>query len=371
LFLLATVYLHYVALACTLCCGQMGQSSASPMNLVTWIDSLVLSWGENSRARTLQGWTAWQIYDTDLEVRAAARLAPDYDASDGARDLEIRFQRRRQGRHRERYLYVRFAATQRRLDIPRAWKTLGRLPRSRIRRRHRRLGIVGLSRVIYWSEMLPREDVRAQILIALVQLELVSDGTVVHELFKYVRSFRRDVSSDAAWDVASELLQYWSYPEDYRAFRKYVSIRLQLRLRQFQVLPAKEAPIRMEELYQQTRDAESRFESNDKQGDLDDSGKSTTSPWLRITDRISVQDTALILGISPSYVYKLIKRMALRKTACDRKVEIRKEDIHHISERLAAKKVRQQRQRELIDAGAKYGTARKRIYRRFGPLPHV
>jgi len=345
----------------------MGQNSVSPMDLVRWVESLVLSWGENIQARGTEGWTEEQIYMAP-EVRAGARLAPDYDASDGTRALEIRFKRRGQGRHRERYLYVKFVPPKRRMDSPRAWRKIGKILRPRRGHQHRRLGIMELSRVIYWSQEVRSEDIKAQILIFLVQLKLVSDETFFLELVKYVRSFRKEVSRDIALDVASELAQHWSFPEDFRAFRKYVSKRLLLAERQLQVLPVEGLQIREEELHSKIGDAESEFEFFDEEENLEDSGKSSAAPTLPTADWMTVQDIASILGVSASYGYKLIKRGALRHDVRDGKLKVPREDIDSISKKFIAKKSKQELQRELVGAGAKPETARKRIYRKFRPL---
>jgi excisionase family DNA binding protein len=350
------------------CSGQMGQNVASPINLVGWVESLVSSWGENLNARAAAGWTEDQTFDANPEVRAAARLAPDYDSTDGTRALEIRFKRRKQGRQRERYLYVKFIPAGRRLDSPRVWRRLAKLPRRK--RKHRKLGLAQLSRIIYWNQQVPVKDIRAQILIALIQLKLVSDARFSRDLAKYVQSIRKGVSRDIAWDVTGELLQHWSFPEDFRAFRKYVSTRLRLALRKILVLQAEESLIRAEDLHREIRNAESEFEPDDEKGNLEYSRKSN-APFLRIADWMTVDDAAFLLGISSSYIFKLIRRGALNKDLRGRRVKIRKEDIEDISKKLTAKKSRQEHQSKLIAAGIKYETARKRIYRKLGPLSHT
>ena len=339
------------------------------MELVEWVASLIAAWGENLAGSASDGWTTEDIHDADPEVRAAARLAPDHDAPQGARTLEIRFKRRGPGRHRERYLYVKFAPTARRLDHPRVWRKLGRLPKSGKFRRHRRLGLVELSRIIYWNEEALLEDIRAQIVIAVVQLKLVPTETAVYELVKYIRSFRKWISHDTAWDVASELYQYWSFPEDFRAFRKYVSIRLRV-ARGRQVLEAKEIPIRVEDLARRIRDAETSIELDDD-GEMKVPRESAPPVLIPTAEWMTVEDAARSLDLSPSYVYKIIKRRGLEAQVSDGRVGIRKEDIDHILGQRAEKILRQQMQENLVAGGVKYAAARKRVYRERGSLPRL
>jgi hypothetical protein len=308
------------------------------------------------------------MYDANPEVRAAARLAPDYDSADGTRSLEIRFKRRKQGRQRERYLYVKFIPARRRLDSPRVWRRLAKL--RRYQRKHRKLGLAQLSRIIYWNQQVPAKDIRAQILIALVQLELVSDARFSRDLAKYVQSVRKGVSRDIAWDVASELVQHWSFPEDFRAFRKYLSTRLRLALRKFHVLQAEESLIQPEDLHREIRNAEFEFEAADEKENLEYSRKSN-APFLRIADWIAVDDAVSLLGISPSYIYKLIKRGAIKKDVSSGKIKIPKNEVENISKKITTKLLRRQLQSESIEAGVKSETVRKRIYREFGPLSRL
>jgi hypothetical protein len=257
------------------------------------------------------------------------------------------------------------------MDRPRAWRKVGKILRPRPGHRHRRLGIMELSRVIYWSQEVRAEDIGAQILIFLVQLRVGSDETFFRALAKYVRSFRRYVSPDTALDVATELVQHWSFPEDFRAFRKYVSRRLLLARRQLQVLPAEELLIREAELHSNLGEVESAFERFDEEENLEDSGRSNAPPTLPTADWMTVQDATSVLGLSASYLYKLIKSGALKKDVRDGEVKIQKEDIYRLLDRVKAKRARQEQQRELEESGAEYEAARKKIYRKHGALLRI
>jgi hypothetical protein len=84
-----------------------------------------------------------------------------------------------------------------------------------------------------------------------------------------------------------------------------------------------------------------------------------------------VDDVALNLDLSPSYVYKLIKRERLQTHSSDGRIKFQKEDADHILGRRAEKKLRQQMQDDLVAGGVKYAAARKRVYREIGPLTRL
>lgn len=105
-----------------------------------------------------------------------AELCPmlDYEKPTRALCLQVGLRKRGPGRHRDRYIYLRIGLAHRRLSQPRAWhRALGGLLPTSQARRHRRLSFARLSRNIYWTPLMPPDDLKAQLIIALVQLRVL------------------------------------------------------------------------------------------------------------------------------------------------------------------------------------------------------
>lgn len=118
--------------------------------------------------------------------------------------LQMKLCRKGAGRHVDRFIYIRSEHTGRRLEHARTWRILGGLPRKR--RRHRRLTAPQLSRDLYWSPEIPDEDLKAQLIIALVQLGLLEEDWSVEWLVRHLCALQAGMSREIAFPVASHIL---------------------------------------------------------------------------------------------------------------------------------------------------------------------
>ena len=118
---------------------------------------------------------------------------------------------------------VRLNSAKRRLEFSGSWRKLGRFVNAR---KEGEFLLIEFSRDIYFSPEMPSDDLRAQLIIALVQLRVLSEASEISAwLEKYLRRFRMPPCNDRRSVrniVAARLLMNWSYPEDFRAFRKYI-----------------------------------------------------------------------------------------------------------------------------------------------------
>jgi hypothetical protein len=263
---------------------------------------------------------------------------------------------------------VKFVPPKRRLKKPRAWRSLGKILRPSTD--HRRLGFIHLSRIIYWHREIPVADVRAQVIVALFQLQLVSNETFQRDLLAYIRGFRRGGTLDAATTVATDLISRWSFPESHRAFRKYVASSL-IRAKERIHPQYKEKPVSAEDIYPMIREAESAVEFDSEAEEDEITLKAATEFHPVTEDHTNVEYAASILGVCRSHLYKLIKQGRIQTKTCNRILQIPEYEIVRLSKSIAARRQR----REVIDGatrrGAKLGAARKAIYRKFGPSPRI
>src|SRR3982751_2389505 len=108
---------------------------------------------------------------TGQSFQAEVRVIQDREKQDGSLAIEIWFRRRGPGRHCSRYLLISQTAIRRRLDDPRLWRTLASASLKRKRKHRRLLWSVHLSREIYLADDVPTKDLRAQIVLAMVQMQ--------------------------------------------------------------------------------------------------------------------------------------------------------------------------------------------------------
>jgi hypothetical protein len=304
-----------------------------------------------------------------LEVRAKAQPIPDYDGSALSGALDFRLSRKGPGRHRERFLHVKFVAPERRLNAPRAWRPLGTILKPSTD--HRRLGLVELSRILYWNSEIPIADVRAQVIVALLQLRLVSHETFTKALISYLRGFRSGVTVDAAATVATNLVSRWSFPESHRAFRKYIASSLNRAKEEDPGLQYREKPVSAEALYRMIRDAESAVEFDREPKDDEVTSKAATQFHSIRDGGADVEDAASILGVCASYVYKLIKQGRIQTTTSNGIFRIPVRELVRLGKSITARKERRAVVSSLNRKGVKLGTARKAAYRKTGPCPRI
>jgi hypothetical protein len=144
-------------------------------------------------------------------------------------------------------------------------------------------------------------------LIAIAQLSLVPTETVVPNLILLVSRFRTSLHQETATEVAADLLLRWSFPEDFRAFRKYLARLLASHRRQSRPIGS--------------------------------AGKT----WLPSGDGASwvwAQDAGAYLGLSTGYIYKLIDRKSLETNSESGYVKVRERDVSLILSAMNMKNAR-------------------------------
>ena len=304
----------------------MGQRLLSDLESIDCLVAQIICWGEN-----LASWRDLTERPDRLSIEserfsAELSLALDRDKEDGTLAIEIRLRRRGSGNHRGRFLLVSWGQTAVRLDYPRLWRVAaGKVLKGK--RRHRRLlDIFHLSREIYWTPAIPAEDLRAQVVLALAQLGCIPPiptgrNLLVHYINHKFRipirgltsSERKQAREAISFWSADEVLNHWSFPEDCRAFRKYVKTRVRLARREY--LRGGDSALKSNECQglELTDD-----ECGEKEEPSWDARVDGSEPWQsslsrpepirrEMAEEMPIADAADHLQRSPSYLYKLIR----------------------------------------------------------------
>jgi hypothetical protein len=306
---------------------------------------------------------------------ATLRLIPDYERGDGSLCVDVRLVRKGPGRHRERFLYLRHDQATRRLEYPRTWRSLGG---SHLRRSHRRkLTFMELSRDIYWNPKAPSADLRAQVVIVLDQFGLISRRASLRWLNTYLGQFRvplgtvgssanarENVRKSIRWSTAAHLLDQWCYPEDGRAFRRYVTNRIRLETRAYNHTSStfsldNESLNRLRQAEDSPLQKTHSYRSSDDLAQTIGTGNAV---------RVSVSRAAEILGWTRAYLYRLIHQGKVNVTS-GKPQSITSDEIRRLAEIRILKERRGAEEKALQESGKTPEAARKAIYRKYGRCP--
>jgi hypothetical protein len=346
--------------------NKRDKPAVSDSALVGLLCSKASEWGKKltdpkTHPQSLTNWLKGDSFKAEL------RLEPDYDRTDNALCISIRLKRVTRGPQLEKIVHIRYATTSRRLDHARTWRRLGGLRKKRrIHRRHEGVSLVGFAREIYWHPSTLEIDLRVQLVIALIQLDLLRDSALDTELQLYVETFRHGISKDIAYAVATDVLEKWSFPEDYRAFRRYVSKQLNLALRRNRFHDADELSdvIRSEEVHHAILETESKIGVLRKPDDEDGGNSIRRAPIPSSAGGFwKVQDASVALRVTPRYIYKLIQKGSLQSKRRDGVVVVPTSEIKRLHAFFAQSELNRTQRKELVSQGIKGETARKRIYR--------
>src|SRR6266849_2139507 len=192
--------LHYCAGSMRLVFEQMGHAVLSDRKCVDYLCRELERLGKSIEATSAM--SRWQQLSSvrGEHFEASIRLTPNYDHGDDSAVVEVTLHRRGSGRPRERFLYLRPKAAGKRLAYPRSWRRLGGLRTDhtgngggdRVHhggqgktktapRGHRKLLFAEASRDIYWKPEVSSEDLKAQVVIALLQLGMLPKGSQLQE----------------------------------------------------------------------------------------------------------------------------------------------------------------------------------------------
>ena len=223
-------------------------------------------------------------------------------------------------------------------------------------------GVVRRSRAIYWSPSQPPKDIKAQIIVALIQLRLLADpSSFVRWLEQYVlQNFKIMAPPQArkpiAMDTISNILSHHGLTEDFRSWRKYVHFCLDRASRDIS------SSARDPEGVPDPRSYPSSEESSDE-------GTGLVGSW-------TVADCARKLDVSRQYANRLIRRLVREgKLTPLQKTPLRISESH-VDMLLSGRKKRSREQKsrirkrkELEQKGWSFEAARKLVNRKRGRLP--
>jgi hypothetical protein len=320
---------------------------------------------------------SWVREEVIRGERLTARIAllSDYERNDGTLCIRIFVNPIGTSGDGERAIYIRWDGAARKLHDPKVWRKLGRLQKTNGSK-----NMVQNSRDIYWRDAVPAADLKAQIVIALIQMRLLSENSALHFwLPEYIRDnyrirfstqgSRRDdrqTRDEVALRVADKLKRQWSFPEDFRAFRFYVSKLVRVALsetlgsakREISATAQKSEPYFLPKESEDTN-AHRMFK------------RSVHDPPYVPGNRsgLNVEEIADRLRVSKRYIYKLLERGIVQ--GAGNPICIPNSEIIRIETILEERRQRSDEKRELQRLGVAREAARKKIYRRFGPLPHI
>jgi excisionase family DNA binding protein len=234
------------------------------------------------------------------------------------------------------------------------------------KRRHKRLlASIELSREIYWTEEIPAEDLTAQVLLALLQLSCISPTPLARErLQAYVRdTFRIPVPKAVpgaeryqareaiAFLATDSVLNHWSFPEDSRAFRKYVKIKVRFASREyFGSYDRSEQCARLagSNLDDARLDDVPSWDARKEQARVWQSSLSGLAPQpSTLKDEMTVDESALYLNRSKGYVYRLIRQQRIAKSATGGSLKLLGEDVAGAGRILDVRRIRQSKRKAL------------------------
>jgi AraC-like DNA-binding protein len=366
----------------------MGQQLLSDFESIDCLVVQIALWG-----KTLISWRDLTQRPDRLSIEgerfcAELSLGLDRDKQDGTLAIEIRLKRRGPGRHRGRFLLVSWGQTVRRLDYARQWRIVaGKVEGTR---RHRRLlDSCHLSREIYWTPAIAAEDLRAQVVMSLAQLGCIPPILARDLLRSYIdQKFRFGISGLSPIEreqareaisflAADEVLNHWFFPEDCRAFRKYVRTRVKLARRQY--LRGCDSGRNSNEYHGRDRSYDEREEKMEPSWDprINDAEPCQSSlprpEPIRpeIAEEMPIADAAEHLHVSPSYLYKLIRDGRLPRIFKKSTQVLPRKDVERVRDALAQRKGLREQRENMELSGRTASAARKAAYRAFGPMPRT
>lgn len=360
------------------CIEQMGHPCLSDFESVTCLTRPIIAACENSPAECTE--RTERPSDCSVEspgFRACLFLygAPRFKDSPIA---TIELVPKGPGRRRARQILVSWFQTNRRLDHPRVWRVFGGMLDKRRARKHTRLTVLHLAREIYVGPKMPAVDLEAQLIIAVLQLGCAPrSGALSEWLVSYVRRYkfrigkeiparaRKHIKDSVAYLVANALLERWSFPEDYRAFRQFVHRGIARELAAERSLLAgyddAELPIR----YDEDEPTAGAGSSGIKRSSL----TGTHGVGHDCSD-LSVAQVAEHLNVSESYVYRLVRlgRIVKQKTGV---IRIAGQDLETIRDTYVKRSSLREKRKELEAAGKQPSAARKAVLRKYGRAPRI
>jgi hypothetical protein len=345
------------------------------------------------------GYTGAVACKEGQHFRAELSLILDREKEDGSLCIQIRLTRRGPGRHRDRYLYVCVQGAARRLDQPQPWRNAVQQPIVHTHRKHRRLSWVSLSRDIYWTPELSQEDLKAQVVIGLIQLGCVPSHSAelrrlladyicrtyrmprTSALPKAERTHARDAIAVLA---AGNIVRNWVFPEDYRAFRLYIPKVIRHASRDY-FDPRDECTNRRrhfgsEDDNDEECDPEVSWVPSKHDESRDEEGRPALSSFLsfmgstpRVTlkNEMSVEEAATQVALSPSYVHRLIRQGRLQPIPGRVPIMLAKEEIERARKVLARRYEMRAKLKDLQKEGKTREASRKHIYRSLGGVPRI
>lgn len=367
----------------------MRQRLLSDTESVDWLCAKIIAWGEKLRA-----WGDQEVRPERLSVQsesfsAELSLIPDFDKQDGSLAIDVRLKPRGPGRHRNRLLLVSWGRTVRRLDYAKPWRiAAGRITKNK--RRHRRLlDSVHLGREIYWTEKIPGDDLKAQVVLALAQLGCLTPIPFARDgLAAYVRDTfrvpvpggvpkneRQQAKAAVALLSADSILNRWSFPEDCRAFRKYVVATVRIAARDYFRGSEFSEPYLNFRRGNRDDDCPNGEPSWDPREDEAGSWRSSLSALgpkpQELKDAMTVEQAAQYLNCSKGYIYRLIREGRIATNAAVGSRKLLREVVARLKEVLAVRRDRQRKCKELETSGKSLHAARKAILRDLGSAPKI
>ena len=291
--------------------------------------------------------------------------------------------------HRNRTLLVSYGRSTRRLDYPRPWRIAAGKVQKETRRHRRLLDSIHLGREIYWTPEISLADLGAQVVVALVQLlclppipmgrDLLTNYIAtnfkirVHNLPQRERKPAREAIAVLA---SAKVLNHWSFPEDCKAFRKYIKARVRLARREY---------LGSFDLDRDPHDSPGSCDKNSDEMDQSswDPRRPDSATWQStlsvaiapaaiLEDEMTIASAADHLSRTTSYIYRLIREGRVRPTRkTGRTIRLARQDVarvkHALEQRLEWKKHR----KKMELSGKTISAARKAAYRSLGPAPRI
>ncbi len=366
----------------------MGQVPLKDADSVGSIVSLIATWGENlHRWRNLRR-RPHRVPVESESFAAELSLVLDREKEDGSLAIEVRLRRRGKGRHRNRVLLVNYGQSVRRLDYPRPWRIAAGAVQKRTRRHRRLLDSIHLAREIYWTPDISPIDLGVQVVVALVQLCCLPPIPMGRDLLaSYIatnfkirvdnlpQAERKPARETIAVLASDEVLNHWSFPEDCKAFRKYIKVRVRLARREY---------LGSFDLDRDSRDGSGSCDEDSDETDepswdprCPDSAtwQSTLSaaiaPAAILGDEMTIASAADYLLRTKSYVYRLIREGRIRSIGKKGAGRLSGQDVTRVKQALERRLEWKKHRKKLELSGKTESAARKAAYRSLGPAPRI
>jgi hypothetical protein len=354
------------------CCERMGQNFPSDLELIGWLSERVVAGGENF----LSGDASTRPESVILEstaLRAEISWITDYEKSGDRSPLQmmIRLKRRGSGGHRDRFIYIRYGSASSRLQHAKTWRiAFSGLSKIKEQRPHRKLKALQISRDLYWTPTVPCDDIRAQIIIAMTQFRMVGNEPLQWLTTEYLCRFRirtplgfesNRFRKDCRETVAADLIRFWTFPESYRAFRKYVFAKIKRFVSSERLTVNVNAGHDMNSWSYETG---SKPEFEKKLGHIPPT-ISEAVPHIpsRGAENRVVRDAAIELKCSERYVYRLIHLHSLNVHDDHSRMVLPTSEFEKLRQILEERRLRRAEVMMLRRRGKSYAAARKSIYR--------